>query len=361
MLLVLSGLVAGPVHPLSLEKIEALANRGRSEEALRQLEDLLVHEPGSFQGQLLRGALLSELRRNIDAERVFHALSRQFPDRPEPLHNLAVLKALEGRAATAVVALEDLLARHPDFEPAARNLATIRSAPAAGEFDPLSPNATRVSLVLVTKPSTHAGGGPGSSSFPTPDATPEAADVTPAPTATRASPEPAAASQKPEPAVMAPEPEPLPTQPQATGATFPQDPANAARPPTTEAAPTEALKPAVSNLRVELAEMVKAWAAAWSEQRVKEYLAFYAADFEPADFASRPAWEAMRRQRVAAPSFIEVEVDLDSMVVHESNPGEASATFTQSYRSDRFGDTVEKTLDLVREQGAWRIRRENSR
>jgi hypothetical protein len=69
----------------------------------------------------------------------------------------------------------------------------------------------------------------------------------------------------------------------------------------------------------------------------------------------------VRRQRVAAPSFIEVEIDPATMTVRETVPDEASVTFTQRYRSDRFSDTVEKTLDLVREAGAWRIRRELSR
>jgi hypothetical protein len=35
-------------------------------------------------------------------------------------------------------------------------------------------------------------------------------------------------------------------------------------------------------------------------------------------------------------------------------------TFSQSYRSDRFSDLVRKTMDLVWEQGTWKIARETA-
>ena len=78
-------------------------------------------------------------------------------------------------------------------------------------------------------------------------------------------------------------------------------------------------------------------------------------EFQPVGHASRDAWEAVRRQRVAAPSFIEVSIDLDSMDIQRPGPDEASATFVQSYRSDRYGDTVRKTLGFARRGGEWRI------
>jgi hypothetical protein len=357
-LLLASVLAAAPARPDDLTEIQRLADRGRTEQALRRLEDLLVRDPSLIEGQLLRGVLLFDLGETAKAERAFSILSSQYPDRPEPAHNLAVLQAARGQRATAINTLRRLVREYPDYKMAARNMETIRDAPPDGEFDPLSPEASRLPLLLTrelsdfavtTTPSTAAAAVP-----PTAEATPPAAVPTePEPAGvvaeTIVDPEPEAADPRPEAFTRPPEPEPV-------AAARPQPATPAAETVTGTAA---AAAPAADR-RTELAAVVEAWAAAWSEQRVKEYLAFYAADFEPTSHASRQAWEASRRQRVAAPAFIEVEVDFESMTVRDTGPGEVSVTFVQGYRSDRFSDTVKKTLDMVREAGAWRIRSENS-
>jgi len=100
-------------------------------------------------------------------------------------------------------------------------------------------------------------------------------------------------------------------------------------------------------------EVVVSWAAAWSEQRVEDYLSFYSADFRPADGSSRSSWEAQRRQRVRAPKTLNILVqDLETTLVP---PDGAWVQFQQSYRSDTFRDTVLKTLSLSLENGRWKI------
>lgn len=320
-----------------LDKIQALADRGRTEEALRRLEDVLVQEPGQLEGQFLRGVLLAELGRYPEAERTFESLARQYPDRPEPVHNLAVLHAADRRPATAILALEELVERYPTYELAAVNLERIRRVAASDAFEPLTSDPARVQLALTARLGTYPAVEPAAEP---PQATaPEPAE--PEPAADAAAIEPAAIVElptAPEPEVEAPVPAPEPV---------------VARPvPRSSSA---------SRLRAELEAVVEAWAAAWSQQRIKEYLAFYAEDFAPAENASREEWERGRRQRVAAPGFIEVEIDRSTLRVVENGPREASVIFVQRYRSDRYRDEVEKTLDLVKVAGDWRIRRETSR
>ncbi len=104
---------------------------------------------------------------------------------------------------------------------------------------------------------------------------------------------------------------------------------------------------------------VRAWADAWSRQAVDDYLAHYSEEFQPADGSSRAAWEALRRQRLTRPSFIEVKVT--DMEFESLDANRAKATFRQAYRADRYQDVVVKTLELVRDGDRWRIVGEQSR
>lgn len=103
----------------------------------------------------------------------------------------------------------------------------------------------------------------------------------------------------------------------------------------------------------EIVDTLRAWATAWSRQRFDDYLSFYAADFEPPDGLDRAAWEAARRERIAAPGWIRVALTL--VEVEETGAGTAEARFVQSYRSERYNDLVRKHLTMVREDGEWKI------
>ncbi len=116
-----------------------------------------------------------------------------------------------------------------------------------------------------------------------------------------------------------------------------------------------ATAPSVSE-EAQITALVRRWADAWSEQRVEDYLSCYASDFETPDRLRRSEWEAQRRERLQAPGFIRVAIT--ALEVEPAADGRARATFFQNYRSDRFEDTVRKTLELVREEDGWRIREE---
>ncbi len=103
--------------------------------------------------------------------------------------------------------------------------------------------------------------------------------------------------------------------------------------------------------------LVAAWAAAWSARDAQDYLAFYAAEFQPLAL-SREAWEQQRRERLAGPKFVEITVS--DLRIERLAAGRIAATFVQRYRSDRHQDQVRKTLIFVRRDGSWRIVRETS-
>jgi len=104
-------------------------------------------------------------------------------------------------------------------------------------------------------------------------------------------------------------------------------------------------------------ELVDSWADAWSEGRVEDYLSFYSQDFQPDDGSSRRQWRASRVERLSAPQYIRVSITALDLQVQDSD--RVRATFFQNYRSERFEDTVRKSLDLALESdGRWRILRE---
>ena len=100
-------------------------------------------------------------------------------------------------------------------------------------------------------------------------------------------------------------------------------------------------------------ELIDGWADAWSEGRVEDYLSYYSADFRPADGSSRRQWQASRVERLSSPQHIRVSITALDLEVQEAD--RVRATFFQNYRSDRFEDTVRKSLDLGLEGGRWRI------
>ena len=102
--------------------------------------------------------------------------------------------------------------------------------------------------------------------------------------------------------------------------------------------------------------LIDRWADSWSEGRVDEYLDCYSRSFVPPNGASLSQWRAGRAERLSNPRYIRVSItNLDMEVL---GPAEVRANFFQNYRSDRFEDTVRKQLDLVLEDGNWKILRE---
>lgn len=115
-----------------------------------------------------------------------------------------------------------------------------------------------------------------------------------------------------------------------------------------EAAPGEdGIKQAVAN-----------WAQAWRSKDVKTYLAAYAPDFVPEAPLSRKAWEAQRKQRLAAGQGA-ITLILNNIQVQRDGAA-ATVQFEQKYAAKAFKDSLNKTLDMRYEpaQKRWLITRE---
>lgn len=114
----------------------------------------------------------------------------------------------------------------------------------------------------------------------------------------------------------------------------------------------------VPRQEAEVVAAVNAWAQAWSARDAAAYLAFYSPAFRPPGDVPRAAWEAERGARLKEASVIHVALKAPKVTL---DGAKATATFEQSYRSDRSSSKVQKTLVWERQDGAWKIVREDSR
>lgn len=97
------------------------------------------------------------------------------------------------------------------------------------------------------------------------------------------------------------------------------------------------------------------WVKAWSSKNVKSYLAFYSASFSPDKGLSYSDWLEQRKQRVAKPGSINVEISI--MKVAKSK-GKIVVTFRQKYNSTNVSTNSVKVVEWVNDKGTWLIARE---
>jgi uncharacterized protein (TIGR02266 family) len=106
-------------------------------------------------------------------------------------------------------------------------------------------------------------------------------------------------------------------------------------------------------------DLVENWSLAWAQQRMDDYLSYYSQDFEPIRGMTPTEWRAFREERILGPRYIFMAIS--GLNWSQTDDQRAQTTFLQTYRSDRYSDTVLKTLDLVWEDNRWKILRERVR
>lgn len=311
-----------------VEEAKTLMASGQHAAALEKLDTHLRRNAQDAEGRFLRGLALVQLERTADAIRSFADLTRDYPQLPEPYNNLAVLYAQEGDYEKARDALEAALATHPSYATAHENLGDIYAALAGAAYNRAllldqANQGVRNKLSLIGQLDSGA-------LAPVASVPATAAPVT-----------------APAPAVAGTE-TPV-TTPTAV-------PAPAVAPEAPAATPSGATVTSADRLAIELA--IQGWARAWSTQDLTAYFFAYSREFVPEGGLTRAAWETQRRDRISRPGRIAVNV---SEVRTERTATGARASFLQAYESDNFSDTVTKTLDLVREDGNWKIVREFTR
>jgi hypothetical protein len=104
-------------------------------------------------------------------------------------------------------------------------------------------------------------------------------------------------------------------------------------------------------------QFVAGWANLWSEKKADSYFKLYANDFWPTYGQNQnvSVWESLRRDVMTRPGAIKVGVELVKVVEKEDK---AVVRFWQTYESKSFRSRVLKSLELVKADGDWKIRRE---
>src|SRR5262245_1628729 len=301
-LLVLATVTIAPLaHADELQDINALLKQGQHAKALERVNEFLAQKPADPNARFAKGLILAEQNKTQEAIEIFAALSRDYPDLPEPYNNLAVLYASQGQYEKAREQLEKSIRTHPSYATAYENLGDVYAKLASQAYDKAlqidSSNAAaknKLSLVreLVGRPA------------------PAAVAVAPKEPARPAAEKPAAA--------------PVPAADESA----------------------------------EVLKAVNGWAAAWSRKDADTYLAYYAREFKTPGGEAREAWEKTRRARITAPKSI--SVDVASPKVTMDGADRARVTFRQNYKSDVLKSNSSKTLVMVKADGGWKILEEKS-
>lgn len=341
------GFAAPLAHANDLADIQKLIKAGQYSQALDKTDAYIASKPRDAQGRFMKGLILTEMNRPMDAIAVFTKLTEDYPELPEPYNNLAVLYAQQKQYDKARTALEMAIRTHPAYAIAYENLGDVYAKLASQAYDKAlqidSSNATAQGKLSLIRDLISTSTRPGSK--------PVAVSSKPA--------EPAkAAEPAKEPVKVAAAPPSEPVKPAAT-VTPVTPPAAMPAKPIDKAAEAEkpAAKPAADTAAVdgEISSTLQAWASAWSRKDVKAYLAFYAPDFQTPNGMPRKAWETERQQRIDKPGKISVSV---SDIKVSANGDKATVKFRQDYKSASLNSSAGKTLVMIRIGGKWLIQQE---
>src|SRR5450631_2552805 len=95
------GLRAPPVCAAAAQtdevtEVQRLYYSGQSAQAMQRADEYLVAHPKDARVRFLKGVMLADGKRDMEAIGVFQKLSEEYPDLAEPYNNLAALYAAAG-------------------------------------------------------------------------------------------------------------------------------------------------------------------------------------------------------------------------------------------------------------------------
>jgi hypothetical protein len=327
--LVVAGLMVttGLAHADEYADVDRLFGAGQWNEAVQKADQFLASNPRDARMRFLKGLVLSEQGRLVDATAIFVKLTEDFPELPEPYNNLAVLYSKQGQYDQARRALESAIRTNPSYATAYENLGDVYAKLAsqayskALQIDGASTAKVSPKLAMIRD-------------LFSPKATSLAA-AAPKPAAT-----PAAKPAAPTIVAAAPKPAPVVTPP-----------ASAAKP----AAPVEAPPASAPGGAQDVQAAATAWAAAWSRKDMDAYFAAYTPEFSGGK--SRKAWEEERRARIVGKRSISVALsDFETKLQGDK----AVVQFRQAYSADALKVSSRKRLEMVRVSGRWLIQKEST-
>ena len=254
-------------------------------------------EHGSYRLQLAKATQLATSDNPDGARNLLEKITREYPDSPEAYNNLAVLAAYSEEWSKAIDLLEQAISTDESLQTSYHNLNQIYRYQAAMAYRAALPD-------IADK------------AIPLPDLT---------------------MLDSPAREVLSenPVPETAPPAPAATVVTAPD----------------------LSSQREPVQQALARWANAWSSQDIDAYLASYMPDYVPEGYPSHQSWRKLRRERVLGPSSIRVSVANTDIDVFSGE--RAMLTFTQTYQSPAFTDTIRKLIVMENVDDAWMISAEH--
>lgn len=312
---VLAGnLQAGPVDEQA--DIARLMQSGQLAAALKRVEGLLMLNPGNAKMRFSKAIILAQQGKSPEAITLLLKLAEDYPDLPEPYNNLAVLYAANGQYESARIALDKATANNPGYGMAYENLGDVYAELASQAYE----KAAKLDGSINAKAKVAALRG-----------TAQSTGSIVKPTALSGK---GALAMADNTAAMA-----KPGQDKAASQKSTAEPAA----PASKAEQTAVL------------DAIRIWADAWSARDVKAYLAAYSSDFVTPRGMSHERWAAERTERITSKQSITVKVEAPRVTL---NGDQATVQFRQQFSSDKLRSTDQKTLMLIRRDGAWRIREE---
>ena len=320
-----------------MQEANKLFKNGQQSLALAKVNNILANRPKDAQARFLKGVIMTDQGQTEAALNIFSALTKDYPELPEPYNNLAVIYANKGEFEKARTALEAALHTHPSYSTAHENLGDIYAKMAsqaynrALQLDPGNENSI-FKLVLLKDIYTPAIKTAGDKMQIASLSNSHATSTT------------AAVAKTPVPDVPdKTSAEPVPAKPAPTKAV--------------NVKPVEAAI-ASSNNNDDILHTVQNWAKAWSSRNADKYLSMYAQSFKTPDNQSRSIWEQQRRERIDKPQPIVVTIINPKIKVLDETL--AKVSFIQSYRSGKLKSTTRKTLTMIRENNVWKIQSEQT-
>lgn len=301
-----------------LSKVEELLEAGELDAALAEVDAVLSRNPGDLEVRFLKGMILTGQAREDEAIEIFTALTHDYPALPEPYNNLGVLFTQQGDFDKARAALHAAILINPGYSIAHENLGDLYTKMAihyygrALEEDRLNEfvrlkQKKLSSLFSAMETGKHKATNKESLTMKT-GVESEENQATQESESTR---------------------DPEHPDPQLDDAS-----------------------------KKTILSTVGGWSAAWSAQHADAFLAYYSSDYVPTDGLTWEEWAAQRRNRLQKAGLIKISIDQPKVAA--TSDVTARVEFIQTYQSDSYSDQVLKILDMRRENGNWKIYREQA-
>jgi tetratricopeptide (TPR) repeat protein len=107
------------------QQAQEMQQAGDAASALKLAEAALAQSARDARWRFLKGVLLADLGRAPEALEVFTRLSEDYPELADPLNNIGVIRAAQGRLDDARVALEAAVRNDPRHRQARENLGDV--------------------------------------------------------------------------------------------------------------------------------------------------------------------------------------------------------------------------------------------